>query len=276
MARRSKTQEYLDTLWRTYDRRFLPDDPLVFARRYSDRDDVEVAAFFAAALAYGRVETVRKSVAAALAPLGPRPAAFIRAYAPRRRHPFTGFFHRWTRADDLDRLCRLLRRIYTDHGNLEAFFLQGYREEEPHLEGALTRFVANVARLPEAPPPGTRTAPGAWFFFPSPAGGSPCKRLNMFLRWMIRRDTLDCGLWRPIPPAKLIIPLDVHVARAARRLRLTRRKSDGWRTAVEITDRLRRYDPVDPVKYDFALAHHGMRLLRGTAAPVPAPRRRTA
>jgi len=125
----------------------------------------------------------------------------------------------------------------------------------------LVLFVEGFLRLPfpEGYSRQSRKAQGVWYLLPSPASGSACKRLNLFLRWMVRRgDHLDLGLWPEVSPRQLVIPLDVHVARIARRLGLTARRTDDWNTAEEITDRLRIYDPEDPVKYDFALSHIGM------------------
>jgi len=104
-----------------------------------------------------------------------------------------------------------------------------------------------------------RRAPGVRYFFPRPSKGSGCKRLNLFLRWMVRRDALDLGVWRRVSPSKLVVPLDTHVIRVGRCLRLTSYASPGWRMARDITASLRRLDPDDPVKYDYALCHLGMR-----------------
>jgi uncharacterized protein (TIGR02757 family) len=109
--------------------------------------------------------------------------------------------------------------------------------------------------------------PGVGYFFPRPSAGSGCKRLNLFLRWMVRRDALDLGVWTRVSPAKLIVPLDTHVIRVGRCLRLTTYTSPGWRMARDITASLRRLDPVDPVKYDFAVCHLGMMNACGFSRP---------
>jgi hypothetical protein len=100
--------------------------------------------------------------------------------------------------------------------------------------------------------------PGVWYFFPRPSGGSACKRLNLFLRWMVRRDRVDPGGWRHLRPSQLVVPLDTHTIRVGRCLRLTRRRTAGWAMAADITEALRRLDPADPVRYDFSLCHLSM------------------
>src|SRR5262249_2396916 len=172
---------------------------------------------------------------------------------------FAHVVHRWTGGPDLVALLLLLKQMIDRSGSLEGFFLEAYDPSAPDITDALESFSAR-ARTPDV-----RTAyrrlpprPPGPYFFPRPSSGSGCKRLNLFLRWMVRRDALDLGVWSRVAPAKLVVPLDTHVIRVGRCLRLTRYTSPGWAMARDITATLSRLDPEDPVKYDFALCHLGV------------------
>lgn len=245
----------LDELVASFTPADIAPDPLEFPRSYADRDDQEVAAFVASALAYGNVKAIKASVADALRRMGRSPAAFVRRFDPARdAAAFDGFVHRFNVGEDLADLCLVLRRLGERYGSLEAAFLAGDDPDAADVEPGLGAFSATALAMGPFP-----RAAGVRFFFPSPADGSACKRLNLFLRWVARpRDGVDLGLWRRVSPARLVIPLDVHVGRIARYIGLTRRKSNDWRTAAEVTARLRRLDPADPVRYDFAICRLGI------------------
>jgi uncharacterized protein (TIGR02757 family) len=235
-------------------------DPIQIVRRYTRQDDREVVGFVSAALAFGRVSSVLQSIERVLAVLGPAPAAYLRRFDPRRdAGAFEGIVHRWIRERDIVALVWLLKQMADGAGSIEEFFLQGDQPSSEDVQGALDSFSTRALALD------LRTAygrvpkrPGVCYFFPRPSAGSACKRLNLFLRWMVRRDALDLGVWSRVTPARLIVPLDTHVIRVGRCLRLTRYTSPGWRMARDITASLRALDPADPVKYDFALCHLGM------------------
>jgi len=251
------------TLDRLYAEFNYPDsatDPIQIVRRFTRDDDREVVAFVAAALAFGRVASVLQSVQRVLAVMGPSPAAYVRGFDPRRDGPaFAGIVHRWTRGPDLVALVWMMRQMIDRAGSIEGFFLDGDDPAADDVEGALDGFSRRALALDLRAAYGrVPRSPGVAFFFPRPSAGSGCKRLNLFLRWMVRRDALDLGVWSRLSPARLIVPLDTHVVRVGRCLRLTAYTSPGWRMARDITASLRRLDPADPVKYDFALCHIGM------------------
>ncbi|MDE2484969.1 MAG: TIGR02757 family protein, partial [candidate division NC10 bacterium] len=234
-------------------------------------DDREIAAFVTASLAYGNVKQIHRSAKAALEAMGDSPAKFIRRFDPTHDTArFQQFVHRFNSGVDLALLCYLLHQAIAAAGSLQAFFLKGYDPTHEDIEPALTSFVERMLSLDISPsyPSGLLPAKaGVRFFFPSPAQGSACKRLNLFLRWMVRRgDAIDFGIWAEVSPAKLIVPLDIHVARIVRQLSLTRIKQPNWRMAKEVTGRLRAFDPEDPVKYDFALCRLGI-----LKQPIPDP-----
>jgi uncharacterized protein (TIGR02757 family) len=251
------------TLDRLYGDFNAPDpaaDPIQMVKRFTRPDDREVVGFCAAALAFGRVASVLQSIERLLLVMGSAPADFVRRFDPKRQGAaFASLGHRWTRGPDLAALLWLLRQMLDRAGSIEAFFLEGDEPAGADVGPSLDSFSARALALDleraygRVPP-----RPGVAYFFPRPSAGSGCKRLNLFLRWMVRRDALDLGVWSRVSPARLVVPLDTHVIRVGRCLHLTRYASPGWRMAREITASLRRLDPADPVKYDFALCRLGM------------------
>ncbi len=250
----------LDRLYAEYNRVESAVDPIHIVRRYPDLADREIVALCTAALAFGRVRSVLSSVEALVALMGPSPSRFVAAFDPvagRRRSQ--GLGHRWVRDLDIVALLWLIHQMLDRRGSIERFFADGAGVDEGRVDDALESFCARVLRLDMRAAYGrVPRAPGVRYFFPRPSGGSACKRLNLFLRWMVRRDAIDPGGWSCLAPAALVVPLDTHVIRVGRCLRLTRYRSPGWRMAAEITASLRALDAEDPVKYDFALCHLGM------------------
>lgn len=235
-------------------------DPLQIVRRYRRPDDREIVGFCAAALAFGRVTSVMQSIERLVAILGDRPAAYVRRFEPERDAPaFAGLVHRWIREADLVALVWILRQILDRAGSIEAFFAEGLDADAPDVGGAIDSFSTRALALDLRRAYGrVPRRLGVGYFFPRASAGSACKRLNLFLRWMVRHDALDLGVWSRVPASTLIVPLDTHVIRLGRCLGLTRYTSPGWAMARDITASLRQIDPDDPVKYDFALCHLGM------------------
>ena len=261
----------LDRLSWSAPRQRRPRDPIDCVRVYPDPADREIAGFIAAGLAFGRVASILASIGHVLAVLGPSPAAFVRGFEPGRdSRALERFVHRWTRGQDIAALLYILRRMLDTAGSIEEFFLEGDDPASPDIGPGLESFCARARNVDLRPVYGRRMAarPGAHAFFPLPSAGSACKRLNLFLRWMVRRDAIDLGAWTRVSPARLIIPLDVHVIRVGQCLGLTRYASPGWRMAASITASLRQIDPSDPVKYDFALCHLGMAGFCGFRTPA--------
>ena len=251
----------LEDLYRSFDVVESATDPVHLVRRYSQRDDREVVGFCAAALAFGRVASVLHSVEALLAVMGPHPAAFVRAFEPVRHSArIEPLVHRWIRGRDLVALLLVLQRMLRESGSIEDFFVAGDDPTTPDIGPALDSFSARALDTNLRGAYGRRLTkrPGVCYFFPRPKAGSACKRLNLFLRWMVRRDAVDMGVWTKVSPSRLVVPLDTHVIRLGQCLRLTRYVSPGWKMASEITASLRAIDPVDPVRYDFSLCHIGM------------------
>jgi uncharacterized protein (TIGR02757 family) len=255
-------KDALDRLYAGFNAPDSATDPIQIVRRFSRADDREVVGFCASALAFGRVASVLQSIERVLAIMGPSPAEYVRRFDPARDAPaFGDFVHRWIRGADVAALIWILRQMIDRRESIEGYFLEGDDPAAVDVEAALDSFSTRALALdltavygPSRPSPRR----GVCYFFPRPSAGSGCKRLNLFMRWMVRRDALDLGVWTRVSPARLIVPLDTHVIRVGRCLRLTAYASPGWRMARDITASLRALDAEDPVKYDFALCHLGM------------------
>jgi uncharacterized protein (TIGR02757 family) len=251
----------LDAQYSAFDHPESALDPIEIVRRYDKLDDREIAAFVAAGLAFGRVASVMASVEGALAALGPHPGAAIRRFDIHRDGAGLGALgHRWIRGRDLVALAVVLKTLIGRYGSLEASFAAGLRTDATDVGGAIEQWSAEARGVDLSAVYGRRLSKvlGVHYFFSRPSTGSACKRMNLFLRWMTRRDGVDPGGWTGVKSSQLIVPLDTHTIRLGRCLGLTRRASPGWSMAVEITQALRELDPSDPVRYDFALCHLGM------------------
>jgi uncharacterized protein (TIGR02757 family) len=251
----------LERLYREFDwASRIEKDAIRFPLRYADPLDREIAALLAACLAYGRVDLFGPWVGWALERMGPSPSRFVLGFDfAKDGRRFRGFRYRFNRPRDLAAFCLACQRILIRHGSLQAYFLSGFSAGDPDVGPALERFARGFLSQDLSPVfPRGRPSRGYRHLFPLPSRGGPCKRLHLFLRWMVRREPPDFGLWLEVPPARLLVPVDTHVENMSRAIGLTRRKSRSWRMAVEITGRLLRLDPNDPVKYDFALCHKRM------------------
>jgi uncharacterized protein (TIGR02757 family) len=235
-------------------------DPIQIVRRYPQVDDREVIAFIASALAFGRVASVMASIEAVCRVLGPEPAAFVRVFDPARDGAaLLPLVHRWTQGRDFVALVWLLHRVLEEHGSIERAVAEGVDPHATDVGHAIEAFSSRARALDFRPAYGrVPHAPGVFYFLSRPSTGSACKRLNLFLRWMVRQDAVDPGGWTAVPTRQLVVPLDTHTIRVGRCLRLTRRRASGWKMAVDITEALRRLDPIDPVRYDFGLCHLSM------------------
>ena len=260
LARTETLREPFDTLYQSFDHVHSAADPVHIVRRYPAPEDREIVGFCAAGLAFGRVASVLHSIELLMAVMGPRPSAFVRTFDPGRDGAaLAPLVHRWVRGRDLAALMLILQRMLRDSGSIERFFLAGddpsASDIAPGLESFSTRALSTDVRPAYGRVP---KRPGVSCFFPRPSAGSACKRLNLFLRWMVRSDAIDLGVWKDVSPSRLIVPLDTHVMRLGQCLRLTHYKGPGWKMAAEITASLRAVDPSDPVRFDFALCHVGM------------------
>jgi uncharacterized protein (TIGR02757 family) len=243
---------YLERLYRQWNHRDLVHpDPLEFVHAYGAAADREIVGLIAASLAYGRVQQIVASVATALEPLGASPAAFVAGSDERRLgRALGGFRHRFTCGDDLGALLAGAGRLIGRWGSLERAFQARMGPRDTSVVPALSLFAEDLREASGHP---------AGNILPTPARGSACKRLHLFLRWMVRRDEVDPGVWSGVSPALLIVPMDVHMHRIALSLGATARRQADLRAALETTEWFRRVSPSDPVRYDFGLTRLGMR-----------------
>ncbi len=256
-------KELLDKLYASRSPAHLANDPLSFCHRYTDQADQEIAGLIASSFAYGNVKIILRNLEGIFAVMGPSPRAFVERFEPEQGLKlFAGFRHRFNDGRDLCALLLACRTMLEEADSIGEFFLGSYHTEAEDITLALNEFCAAILVMDYTPVFGRGMIPEDSYFpflFPSPAAGSACKRLCMYLRWMVRpADGFDLGLWHQVSPAKLIIPVDAHIRRIGHYLGLTGRKQADWRMAREITASLRKLDPDDPVKYDFPLCHLGI------------------
>lgn len=233
----------------------IKSDPIEFPQRYQEPKEIEVVAFLSAMLAYGRIALFKPVIEKILTLSNGNFYDYLARFdAARERPRFEGIYYRFNTTEDLLCLMTVMSRVIREYGTIGTLFASLYDKEDTDIGPTLSRFIARLLRLIPA-----QTTPGLRHLFPPPEKGSACKRLNLFLRWMIRpNDGIDFGLWSGIPPEKLIIPLDTHIVRIGSYLNLSTRKSPNWKMAQEITQTLKDCDPVDPLKYDFPLCHLGI------------------
>ena len=257
----SRLKAPLEQLCREADwARRIDRDAIRYPLRYPDPADREIVALLSACLAYGRVDLFGPWIEWALARMGESPHRFVLGFDPAAHaRVFDGFHYRFNRAHDLVAFCLSGRRVLSEHGSLGAFFTRGFERAGGRVGPALETFVEGfVDGDLSGVFPRNQLSYGYRHWFPRPSTGGACKRLHLFLRWMVRREPPDFGLWTGVPPAALLIPVDTHIENMARSIGLTRRRTRNWKMAEEITARLRALDPDDPVKYDFALCHKRM------------------
>lgn len=247
----------LDRLYKKYNlRELIPPDPLQFVYNYRRRSDREIVAFLSGALAYGRVEQIQKSLTNLFDRMGAGPYDFVIAFNKTKRKKLTSFKHRFTTGDDIADLLTLFRKVLGKYGSLEKYFLVGYDPNDANIIPALTSFCHSLRQM-HANIHNGRIG-GISYLLADPAKCSPCKRLNLFLRWMVRRDDVDPGLWKSVDKSKLVVPVDVHMARLCKILQLYDQKTVSLSAAVAITESFAKIESSDPVKYDFALSRIGI------------------
>lgn len=256
-------KERLDGLYDTYHSGYLESDPLKFLHRYEQAEDIEIVGLITSSLAYGRVDRIFKSLETIFDVMGNSPSDFVKDFDPARDAKlFDGFVHRFNKGEDIACLIWFLKQVLEEQGSLGGLFKYLQNHNDANIGPLLAAFSDYMLSLDSTPFYGGKALPkdaGVRYFFPSPKNGSACKRLCLFLRWMVRKDKgLDFGLWDFIPASKLIIPLDTHLARLSQQLGFTKLKSPGWKMALEVTQSLKKLDPKDPLRYDFALCRLGI------------------
>lgn len=237
----------------------VPRDPIEFPHRYKNPEDIEVSGFIASCFAYGRVDLFKPVIGRVLAAMGGNPYLFLRDFDVEKHGRLFSFKYRFNESMDIICLLFIIHRLLMKYSSLENAFKIHYKPNDRDTGNCIIGFIEEAVSINTSEVYGKNIHPkGLAQFFPSPAKGSACKRINLFLRWMIRDRDIDFGIWKGIPKNKLVIPLDTHIARISRCIGFTKRSSSDWKTAVEITEAMKMLDSVDPLKYDFALCHHGI------------------
>lgn len=243
------TKKLLDENYSFYNRKsFIPSDPISVPHRFRKKEDIEIAGFFAAVFSWGNRKTIINKSNELLKLMDDAPHEFILHHSEKELKHFRQFKHRTFNLTDALYFIHFFKHHYSHYPSLEIAFSKFISAEDENVEPALRGFHDYFCSL-EAFPSRTKK------HIPTPARNSTCKRINMFLRWMVRSDHrgVDFGIWKKIKPSQLICPCDVHVLRVARQLKLISSKQNNWKTAVELTSALKKFDAKDPVKYDFAL-----------------------
>ncbi|MDD5064657.1 MAG: TIGR02757 family protein [Phycisphaerae bacterium] len=258
VKRAESIKAVLDKLYVKYNHRgLIKPDPLQFVYHYSRPADMEIAGLLASSLAYGRVKQIEKSLNDLFGRMGASPYGFVMSFDKAGRKKLNSFKHRFTTGQDISDLLSVLKKVLRQKGSIEKHFSSGYNKADENILPALSRFCDSLYDI-YSEQTGRKVSSGMKYLLASPVRGSACKRLNLFLRWMVRDDEVDAGLWKHIDKAKLVVPIDVHMGRLCRILGFHNRKVISLSTAREITERFAEIEPTDPVKYDFALSRIGI------------------
>jgi uncharacterized protein (TIGR02757 family) len=243
-------KSYLDQVLSQIDGEFIQNDPISIPHSFRCREDIEISGFFAAIFAWGRRDIIIRKTNELMLLMNNEPYQFIRNYTPSDFQKINGFKHRTFNSSDLDFYIRALKQVYQDHSSLESLFKGDLKAET--IEGHLIHFYQTMSTIV---PLESRNLK----HISTPRSKSACKRLCMFLRWMVREDEIDFGIWKTIKPNQLVIPLDVHVMNVAKKYAiLPENEKPSWQTAIELTNYLKKWCAEDPVKYDLALFSLGL------------------
>lgn len=239
------TKIEIDKLAKKYETvEFIKNDPVQFPHRFIEKKDIEIAGFIASLVAYGRREVFIKKLDQLFEIAQNEPYNFIMNFEPKLLDDFN---YRFGKPDDFTQIFLILHQLYEKDGGLEELFKYGYENSENIFIPVTDYFYSKF-----------EPTQGVKFMIPDANKGSAMKRMCMFLRWMVRKSSVDFGIWDFMPASDLLIPLDTHVARLSREMGLLTRNANDFKSVLEITENLRKFDPKDPIKYDFALFGYGV------------------
>lgn len=245
---KKELQKYLDDLVLAYETPdFVGRDPIQFPHRFKDKNDIEISGLIASSLAFGKREKIIEAVEQIHNIIQNEPRNFCENFTEKDRKIFQDFKYRYVKGENIADLFEGISNVLKNYNSLEELFLAHYDKEHDTVKEGLIGFVGEILTCDN-------------YLLPCPTKKSACKRLNLYLKWMVRDLPVDLGIWHGVDASKLIIPLDVHVARVSRKLGLLQRNANDWQSAYEITQKLREFDPKDPTKYDFALFGAGIGL----------------
>ena len=230
---------------------FIKDDPVQFVHRFQSKRDVELAGFIASMFAYGKREVFIQKVNRIFALMEEQPLKYVKKFDYKNNN-IKDCDYRFSKDCDLIQVLKILNGLYCENETLESLFKYSYEQKHDvwqMFQGVADYFYARVDM------PVTK---GFYHLLPNPEKKSALKRMNMMLRWFVRKSAVDIGIWDFVPKSELLIPLDTHVAKISRKLGLLTRKDNGYESVIELTNKLKEFDPNDPVKYDFALFGYGV------------------
>ncbi|MFN5181979.1 MAG: TIGR02757 family protein [Bacteroidota bacterium] len=253
MKKNKEIFELLELKYHQFNRiSFIENDPISIPHRFSKKEDIELSAFFASTLAWGQRITIIKNSEKLISWMDNSPHDFILNHTKKDLQKFGKFCHRTFNGQDCLFFIKRLALLYKKYGGLEKSFSIGLRTESETIENAIINFRKAFF--------GNEKNNRSFKHVSNPEKNSSSKRICMFLRWMVRHDKNGCdfGIWKKIKPSQLCLPLDVHTGNSARKLGLLKRNQNDWKAVIEITDELKKFDPDDPVKYDFALFGMGV------------------
>ncbi len=251
------TKIELNKLAETYENTsFIKDDPVQFPHRFQNRKDIEIAGFIASLAAYGSRKVFIKKLDTLFQIAENEPLNFILNFDPKLLGDFN---YRFGKTEDFTQIFSVMKNLYKHDGGLKELFEYAYKNVGTLRDAKFFNIITDYfySRAEE------NAGQGFYFMIPNPNNGGAMKRMNMFLRWMVRKPPVDFGVWDFIPTSELLIPLDVHVARVSREMGLLKRNSNDFKAVVELTDKLKEFDQFDPVKYDFATFGYGVNRTNG-------------
>ncbi len=245
-------KNFLDYLYYRYKNKYSSKDPVWKLHDFSEAKDIEIAGFITSCYAYGQVDQINIFINKFLSNIDFKVHEFTSNYSEHKDKKFLkGLYYRFNTDEDLSLLISNISKVICQYGSLQKLFLTQYKETDENILNALTFFSSMMNEQ-------GNDKSNYRYLVPLVENNSTCKRLNLYLRWMVRKDEIDTGIWEKVDKSKLIMPVDTHIYRISRKLNLVKRKSCDMKFALELTENLRKFDPEDPVKYDFALCHSEM------------------
>lgn len=228
---------------------FIKDDPVQFIHEFENKEDKEIAGFIASMFAYGKREVFIAKLNHIFTLMENKPLNFVKSFDC-KNHSLCGCDYRFSKDCDFVQIIKILNTLYCENETLETLFKHNYNGEVwAMFQGVVDYFYSHIDM---------EVTKGFYHMLPNPEKKSAMKRMNMLLRWFVRKSAVDIGIWDFIPTSELLIPLDTHVAKISRKLGLLKRNDNGYESVIEITNNLKKFDPLDPIKYDFALFGYGV------------------
>lgn len=243
----------LEELYQNFEfEKAVQNDPIKFPKRYRNYADIEISALIASSFAYGSIKCFCKFLEELFLIMGVSPYDFVMNFRPNQLLKRLKIKYRFSSFEDIVAFLFILQRLIKKTGSIEKYF----SDSQQNTVSVISNFVKNALAVDVKPVYGENIKPrGLLHFFPDPQKGSSCKRINLFLRWMVRNCDVDFGLWKNIKPMNLVVPLDIHIWKVSKKLGITKRNSTDLKTAIEITEFFKKINPDDPLKYDFVLCH---------------------